>query len=167
MTVYVYAPFTGEVWGKDYYCNGTPHKIVDNLGGGAPIDIGDVAEGTIIRFSASSQVRSIRTRRAPVCRSQTGDWNQGVIVDMYAEQYARCYIGTVSYGHVRNWISDGTYNTRNKMLGVLPHDCRCGCSDGIHVHMQCGRGTRTGVQACADKYVNGGSSWIYRFNGAC
>ncbi len=163
-TVYVYSPFSGTIWGKDQYCNGDPHVVVWNLGGGLPIDIGNVSEGTIIRFAASSQVKSIRTKRAPVCRSQTGDWNQGVVVEMFAQYNAQCYIGTVSYGHVRNWVSDGVYNTRNKMLGVLPHDCNCGCSDGIHIHMQCGGGTRTGLNQCAGKYVSGGSTWIYKWS---
>ncbi|CAM2069634.1 hypothetical protein SCOR_29945 [Sulfidibacter corallicola] len=161
--VYVYAPFSGEIWGKQTYCNGTAHTIVNNMGGNQPMDIGDVSAGTSIRFKASSSVKSIRTRRADVCATQTGDWDQGVIVDMYAELNAQCYIGSVSYGHVRNWVANGTHNTRTLTLGVLPTDCNCGCSDGVHVHTQCDGGTITGLAQCAGSRVYNGSTWIYRW----
>lgn len=161
--VYVYAPFSGTIWGKSTYCNGSPHTVVRNLEGGSPMDIGNVSENTAIKFKANSLVKSIRTRRAPVCATQTGDWNQGVIVDMYAQYNQQCYIGSVAYGHVKNWIADSNHNTNSLTLGKLPADCNCGCSDGIHVHTQAKLGTITTLAQCAGSRVYSGSTWIYRF----
>lgn len=161
--VYVYSPFTGTIWGKETYCGGNTHVTVRSLEGNQPIDIGNVGEGTSVRFKASGAVKSIRTRRADVCRTQTGDWDQGVIVDMFAQYNQQCYIGSVSYGHLKNWVNNGSYNTNNMVVGQMPSDCNCGCSDGIHVHMQANYGTITGLSQCAGVRVYNGSTWIYRW----
>ncbi len=167
---YVYAPFSGEIWGKQNYCDGTPttpptpHTVVNTLGGGLPIDIGDVVENTSVYFRGSSVIKSVVTTRADVCKTQTGDWDQGVVVKMYTGYNGTgSLISQVAYGHLRNWIGNGTHNTNNLWLGRMPNDCACGCSDGIHVHMQCGNGgTITSLAACAGVNVYAGSTWIYR-----
>ncbi len=73
------------------------------------------------------------------------------------------WAGQVAYGHLRDWIGNGTHNTNNLWLGRMPNDCNCGCSDGIHVHMQCAyNGTITSLAACADVNVYSGITMIYK-----
>ncbi len=159
---YVYAPCTGSNWGQTTYCyNGTTHTRVSSLGGWSPMDVSG-GQGTGVYFWASSGVKSIRTTRVTgVCRSDPAPWTDGVKVDMYADYNGHSYMGTMGYGHLENRVSNGLYNSRILQVGALPRDCACGCSSGIHVHIQ-----STGAQRALNCYsaVYRGSTWLYRFN---
>lgn len=134
---YVYAPVTGQNWGQETYCyTGDPHTVVSCLGGCCPLDISGSA-GNSLYFYGSSIIQSIETRRVSgVCAVDPAPWDYGVVVDFFAEPNAQCYIASVGYGHVQDRVSNGVYNTRSLRIGELPPDCNCGCSDGVHVHMQ-------------------------------
>lgn len=183
-STYIYAPFTGEILGKELYCDGSPHPVLNSLGGGCcPIDIlGSFAVD--VWLYADSSVKSIEIIRvdAGVCRAQNlrgTAWDQGVIVKLYGDFNAQCYIGFVSYGHLADRANPGVYNTNSKRLGSLPNDlcnypnlCDCGqtscCSEGIHIHMQCStNGELTALPACSNQIVYAGSTWIYKFPGVC
>ncbi len=80
-TYYVYSPINGTVWNQDNYCAGGQHRIVTGLGGtqGMPVDIGG-AQAQAVKFTASSNVKSIRIERLDghVCLTDTGDQDNGV-----------------------------------------------------------------------------------------
>jgi len=161
--VYVYAPLTGQNWGQSTYCSsGATHTVVSVLEGCCPIDVSG-SQGNSLYFYGSSLVKSIRTTRVSgVCESDPAPWTDGVKVEFFADINAQCPIGTVSYGHVKNRISDGVYNTATKKIGELPADCDCGCSSGIHVHMQ-----RTGGSSqsfSCYQWLYAGSTWLYRWD---
>lgn len=164
--VYVYAPVSGQNWGQTTYCStGNPHTVVSSLGGCCPIDISGSA-GNSLYFYGSSLIKSIKTRRVTgVCASDPAPWTDGVVVEFYGQINAQCYIGSVGYGHVQNRISDGVYNTNTKKIGELPPDCACGCSRGVHVHMQRTNGFSNSFSCWQQLYA--GSTWIYRWNSAC
>jgi len=157
--VYVYAPVTGYNWGQATYCStGNTHTVVSVLGGCCPIDISG-STGNALRFYGSSAIQSIRTRRVTgVCRVDPAPWTDGVVVEFFAQPNGQCYIGSVGYGHVRNRVSDGIYNVRILQIGDLPPDCACGCSSGVHVHMQFIGGSPRSFSCYQMLYS--GSTWI-------
>lgn len=178
---YIYAPFTGEIWGKTTYCDGSVHRLGNALEGSKPIDIAGNA-GQAVYLYASSNVRSIRTRFGDVCATHTGWWDNGVNVDLYSGLNGQGYIATVAYGHLRDWNLYWTHNTiygtNTKRLGSLPPDmctdpdgtrqCACAtqtcCSEGVHIHMQCtNSGQITTLPQCADRIVSAGGTWIYKW----
>jgi len=164
--VYVYAPVTGQNWGQTYYCStGGLHTVVSVLGGCCPIDISGSA-GNSLYFYGSSLIQSIRTRRVSgVCRVDPAPWTDGVVVDFFGDLNAHCYIGSVGYGHVSNRISDGVYNTNIKKIGTLPPDCNCGCSRGVHVHIQFTGGNPRSFSCY--QWLYRGSTWICRWYWGC
>ncbi len=163
---YVYAPVTGQNWGQQTYCySGSSHTVVSCLGGQNPLDISGSA-GNSLYFYGSAVIQSIRTRKVSgVCAIDPAPWDYGVVVDFFAEQNAQCYIGSIGYGHVQDRINNGIYNTRSLRIGELPPDCNCGCSDGIHTHIQFkpvgGLGEARPFNCYQTLYV--GSTWIYRW----
>lgn len=179
-TLYVYAPVSGQLVSLDCYCskagcNSTPpcgpsgctHTIVGGAGFSSPIDMGWFSNGTIIRFRASSGVQSIEIEYiSNVCASVGSPWTDGIKVHMYRFQNRSCYMGTILYGHLKRrvrFVADGAwFNYPSggwaQPIGKLPADCLCGCSTGIHIHMETNVGTRTS-QSCGNSLTT--SSWIY------
>lgn|GEM_PF-5911190 len=159
---YIYAPVTGYNWGQATYCSsGNPHTVVSVLGGCCPIDISGSA-GSILRFYGSSAIQSIRTRQVTgVCRVDPAPWTDGVVVDFYALPNGQQYIGSVGYGHVRNRVNNGIYNVNTLQIGDLPPDCACGCSSGVHVHIQFSGGITRNFSCNETLYA--GSTWIARW----
>jgi hypothetical protein len=177
---YVYAPTSGSVWSLDCYCswpgcNSTPpcggagcdHVIVGGAGFCCPIDVGGGSDGTVISFRANSVVQSIQIERiSNVCSSGSSPWTDGIKVHMYRYPNAVCYMGTVLYGHLRDRTADNQTINRggsdwNQYLGMLPSDCACGCSSGIHIHMETNVGSRNSRTCGASVYE--GTSWLYNW----
>jgi len=159
---YVYAPRSGTNWGQATYCsNGSTHTNTSTLCGGSPMDISG-PQGGAVTFYGSSLVKSIKTTQVSgVCASDPAPWNNGVNVNLYSGLNGTgTLIGCVGYGHLENRVANGTYNVNVKQVGTLPADCSCGCSSGIHVHME-GSGTQQAI-ACYNT-VTGGTTWIYRW----
>lgn len=165
---YVYAPFNGQNWGQDTYCfDGSPHPTEVYC---CPIDIGrpnnDV---TSIYFHGSSNIKSIRiSHYNDICGPSP--WRDGVIVELYGQLNAQCYIGAVFYGHVNNRIDEGVYNANSIKIGdACPDNCNCNqnglCSSGVHVHMERSGGYSNSF-GCYDP-IYAGSTWIYRWAAAC
>lgn len=127
--------------------SGCQHPAAIN-GTCCPMDIA-AAANTAVRLSVSSNVLSIvSTRTGPnddgdgLCAETPPsgfEWvNEGVKVRMYSGTGGGgTLIGTVFYGHLRNRIANGTYNSpNNRIMGYLGNaDCACSCYSGIHVHM--------------------------------
>lgn len=159
-TVYVYAPVTGKNWGQATYCSdGQSHTVVSALGGCCPLDVNGSATNPLY-FYGSSTIQSIRTTQVTgVCRVDPAPWTNGVVVDFYALPNAQCYIGSVGYGHIQNQVPNGVYNVRSLKIGELPPDCACGCSSGVHVHIQCTGGSPASFSCY--QWLYAGSTWIY------
>ena len=162
--IYVYSPYSGANWGQANYCyisGSHPAGFLAN-----PIDIGGGAAGAAVRFYSS--VGSIRTtRNTGLCSVNPGSpWNDGVMVELYRNANASCFIGRVYYGHLSNRIANGTYNSPNTLqIGTLASDtCSCGCYSGVHTHMT---GTGTPNSFTCGQQLYGGSTWIYRWSNVC
>lgn len=183
---YVYSPVSGQIWSRECYCRYAGCPDVPPCGAGCehtkvggslyccPIDIGDgLGEGTLIRFRGSSNIQSIKVNHiGNVCGdTNLHPWTDGVKVQLYAQPYAVCWFGAVLYGHLQNrQIAHGTVLNRPSTgwntitippLGELPADCRCGCSDGIHIHMEGRDGTPTGLGCDSPVYT---TTWLYRWD---
>lgn len=185
-TYYVYAPINGEVWSLDCYCHGPcanaqppdcgsascKHTVVGGAGEQPiwkPADIVGGIAGTYVCFFASGaesiQVQHINN----VCASGVTPWTCGVKVLMYRLPNQVCLMGTVVYGHLQNRIADGYTANRppegwGLIVGELPANCNCGCSDLIHTHMEFNIGSRRSSLSCnPSTYVYASSSWIYSY----
>lgn len=161
--VYAYAPCSGKSWGQTTYCNGTAHTVVSCIGGSKPLDIGTGAQVDLYLHVSTSIPKCKITQCNGVCASGAVPWTYGLKVDLYLDTAATMYLGTVGFGHVNNRIAGGTYSTSPALkLGTLPADCACGCSSGIHVHMQ-GNGEAQSFGNCTNTTITKGSTWIYRW----
>ena len=129
-----------------------------------PIDVGGGSDGTSLYLYGNSNVKSIKTTRfSNFCLTQPpSPWRDGVKVELYASINAQDYFGAVFYGHVKNWIANGTYNTNTKKIGELAADCQCACASGIHVHMTRSGGASNIFSCYQTLYA--GSTWIYSWN---
>lgn len=168
---YVYAPVSGEIWALDYYCKKAGHPAHPTVGGSGydhPIDLGEgLSDGTVIRFRGTSNIKSIKVEHiGNVCATDPSPWTDGVKVHMYTGYNATgTLVGTVLYGHLKERLADGTVKNKpsgswGQYLGKLPHDCNCGCSIGIHVHMECKGGSRNSLSCEQQVYT---STWFYRW----
>lgn len=178
---YVYAPKSGTIWSLACYCRktgcnssppcgtGCDHKIVGGSGYGNPIDLGNGwTAGTDILFRGSSNILSIYvTHINNVCSGGSpAPWTYGVKVDLYTGyNKSGTLLGTALYGHLQNRLANGT--TKNKptgswaqYLGEMPSNCACGCSDGIHVHME-SKGASRNSLSCEQSVTT--STWFYRW----
>lgn len=137
---------------------------VSCIGGSRPLDILTGAQVDVYLHVTSLAVRAKISHCNGVCANTSlTPWTYGLKVDLYLDTAATQYLGTVGYGHINNRIAAGTYDSRSAIkLGTLPHDCACGCSSGIHVHMQ-GNGTARSFGNCTNISVTKGSTWIYRW----
>ncbi|MGQ9682787.1 MAG: hypothetical protein ACUVX9_09645 [Anaerolineae bacterium] len=180
---YVLAPFSGEVWSKECYCHmpgcnnsppcepsGCTHTVTQGAGWGRPFDIGG-ALNTVVKFYASVYVRSIRIEYVGNICADTSlhPWTDGIKVHMYGQSGASgTYFGAVLYGHLKDrglYVSNGQVinSGSNISLGKLPSDCACGCSSGIHVHMEATNSLTYCPIGCHGNAVQG-SSAMYSFD---
>jgi hypothetical protein len=161
--IYVYAPCTGTSGPQSTYCNGTAHTVVSCIGGSSPLDVMTFAIKEVWLHATSLAPMCKTTQCNGVCATAGAPWTYGIKVDLYLDFAATQYLGTVGYGHVENRIANGTYDCRSGLkLGTLPRDCACGCSSGIHCHMQ-GNGTAQSFGNCTGTALTKGSTWIYRW----
>jgi hypothetical protein len=172
---YVYVPKNGEVWALETYCqlDNSGHIVVGNAGDsgfGDPVDVGDTswAKGDDILFRATSDILSFKVVRFDkICSDLTAPWTNGLKLELYTGYNATGQqIGEVLYGHLKNPLSNGVIKNKPTLgwaeyLGEMPADCDCGCSTGIHVHMECKGGNRNSSLICPQG-VNT-STWLYRW----
>lgn len=169
---WVFSPVSATLLYKDYYgCpSGPAHTIVGGSSYCCPMDIGWLASGTGIYFRGSSNILSIKVVHIDNVCANTSliPWTYGVKVHLYKFPGAVCKIGTVLYGHLNDnrppngSIFDKGASSWFRSLGTVPSDCDCGCSDGIHVHMEClNTGKRTSLSC--NSPVTAGSTWLYKF----
>ncbi len=185
---YVYAPVSGTITGLDQYCSCVgstkphPRCCCDQLCRDQwynPVDIGTHRQTPSIWLYFSIGIRSIRTFIRYLCcdgcSGQQHDYSRTVIVELYAEPNAVCYIGAVKFGHVAfPQVQDGQiYNFSGATSikigyvvgGDYPPNCKnegkeC-CYTGPHVHMERSGGERVAPPCCAT--VSEGTTPIYRW----
>lgn len=177
-TVYVYSPFTAQVFGLNCYCNGCCQNCGCNdcthppgfstLGMCCPIDIGGsayIAAGTAARFYGSAGIGSIRTiQMSGLCTSPNpgSPWDDAVMVELYRYDNAICYIGTLFYGHLSGRIPNAIYNNPNsQILGYVPACCPASCYGSV-VHVHVGRDTSGQSRSLTcSSILYAGSTWFY------
>lgn len=170
-TFYVYAPFTGSARAQENYCGGGIHPSRYYT---SPLDVHRAGVAGIY-FSGSSNISRIRVRFSDqVCGSTPGaPWENALLVDMY--NVGGCLIGSVSYSHVNNPITNSTsgvdYFANLLRIGDLsPDTCNCNanflCYSGIHVHMEANGIPQNFTSNCGTN-VYASSTWIYKWNSNC
>ena len=155
-------------------CCRTCNHTITQSGYIKPIDIGGGWQGgNVITFYGTSNIKSIKIEYVSnICSGGTPTpWTYGVKVHLYKNPDACCLIGTVLYAHLQNretyapnWsVWNYPYpNSGGKHLGQVPADCQCGCSSGIHLHMECKSGGTRNTLTCGVQVIQN-STWLYRF----
>jgi len=178
-TAYVYSPVDGIITGRNQYCgqpcdnnpctgdHGT-HRTCNNWS--SPVDI-DAVDNEQLYLYVNTAVISIRTFvQYKCCCSHQNDYGRVIIVELYGERDAQCYIGSVLYGHIANpQVTDGQiYNLSgtSKLLGNAPAGAHnCGgftCYSGSHSHMERSGGATLAPCCCTDTLK--GSTAIYKWD---
>lgn len=181
-THYFYSPLSGkqsscvasQKYCNDYpatTCSATTHNAV-SLGCSHPIDIGGAADDAL-DLIVSDSILSIRTTRylnVIDCHANSGV-NHGVFVRLYTgSNGSGTLVGYVFFLHVKDPISDGTYNTstwgffqRIKYgIGKVPGVWGISCYTGPHVHLSVCSANNYINPACWADMVRG-QSWVYNF----
>ncbi len=159
----VYAPFNGNIWNLDTYCAGGTHTNVYGLWGSRPADL-FAGQGTAVRLWVSTNVKSVNIQRCDcVCRTDPSPWDDGINVAMFSGYNCTgSNLGTVAFGHLNNRHSNGYHNSPNgRIMGYLPADCACGCSSGIHCHIECSL-PRAYTNNCSWEFLWGNGTALYR-----
>lgn len=153
-------------------CTGCDHKIVGGIYNCCPLDVSG-SVGQVLYFRCNSVVGSIKiqycgnSQTQCVCASEQGDINLGVVVNLYRQANAGCYMGSIIYGHVRNrqnYNSDGQVINTNftnftRAIGEIPAVPNGSqCYQSVHSHMDVNGLSRNGLQCNAQVYT---STWIY------
>lgn len=184
---YVYAPLTGTVTNLDDWACGSEHTTIfgTSCGFSQPTDI-QAPSTTAVYFKGSSNINSILVQRYdgvcgdPSTEPESIKW--AVVVNLYANPNAECYIGTVVYAHLddRILVSDysgcpnspprgdlinypwqwGSTGIRLGVVAPAPSKPTT-CSSGPHVHCEAYLAQR-GPLYCGQR-VSGGYSWLYKF----
>lgn len=175
MYYYVYSPVNGEhITGlDDYCCSGCGSHSTCQYD--TPVDI-DTAGTTDIYFRASSSIGSIKfVFDWHCCCDDVGDdYARTVEVELYYNQDATCYIGSVLYGHLEDLNSniwDGKeeiYNGEDiligeSMQGLNDYSCSDPCYDGAHIHLEENNGEYVGP-SCGGSVFDGTSIYRYYHN---
>lgn len=147
---YVYAPISGRITGRDYYCkcpdctgncSGCTTAHGRCKGWASPIDI----EGTgpsIYLYVNYPTVRRVQTwvEYKCCCQETNNNYARSITVDLYVYDNGKyCYVGSVMYGHVANpTVGNGQWidlSSNRLKLGEVPTGCylckscpdQCGC----------------------------------------
>ncbi len=175
---YVYAPISGTITGRDYYCtddlgcrcpgscSGCLSTHVPCKGWASPVDI--AGTGSVYLY-VNTAVRKVQTWvELRCCSSGDGtDYRQAITVDLYVYNNGKyCYVGSVMYGHVANaQVQNGAWydlsSSGGKLkLGDVPGG-KLWCYSGPHTHMERYLGEVVAPCCCAS--VQAGTTVIYRF----
>lgn len=141
---YVYAPISGIVTGRDYYCNcpacyGNCSGCLNAHGRcknwSSPIDIAGTGStcptpGSICLYVNYPTVRRVRTwvEYLCCCKEPNNSYARSITVDLYIYDNGKyCYVGSVMYGHVANpTVSNGQWidlTSRSYKLGDIVGGC--------------------------------------------
>lgn len=173
---YVYAPVSGTVSGRNKYCTSTCACAGDgNLHSLCtcgqpcvwydPVDIRTCGSTPSIWLYVSSDIKSIRTFiQYLCCGGAQNDYGRAIIVELYAQPNAVCYIGSVKFGHVAfPRVQHGQiYNISGSIqIGTVMGGSYGNCYTGPHTHMERSGGETVAPCCCAT--VSAGTTPIYRW----
>jgi hypothetical protein len=186
---YIYSPISGPAISVDCYCSesfcglcptNSPcgcdscvHIVVRQWDGFCcPLDIGGYTD-QYVSFRSNSTVNSIKIEYfSGICSTATGDINNGILVHVYRQVNASCYMATVQYSHLKNREAFVTNNqvinrptsisTFTKTLGQLPAvPAGQSCYRGAHIHMAIKHGSRRSFTSCNTSLTTG--TWVYNW----
>lgn len=168
-TAYVQSPIGGYISGRTNYCcvvnnvcsdgsctgSCSPHGTCK--GWSSPVDIG--GSGSLYLRVNYPTVRSIVTWvEFKCCSSYPDDIRRTITVDLYYQQNAVCYIGSVMFGHISSpQVGNGvTYNltSSTKWIGNVPTGYTGGCYTGPHSHMERFGGSTLAPCCCQTVYTS-------------
>lgn len=157
-----------------YHCRCTSGP--DNWSLCCPMDIGGANAGDAMYFYTDCIVSSVKTYQFQCgCSGAGSPWTDSVLVELWSlANGTGTKIGAVVYHHVASRIADGTYNAGLKcrgfaywalQVGNFTTDCKCGCYNGIHVHMERDPGGSSNSFTCGSGLTGGGGGTsIYSWN---